>query len=298
MQLRGIDVSHYQGEVDWFAVQGGGLAYGFAKATEGATNVDDQFTRNWRNIREAGLFRGAYHFGRPGRDPEVQAAHFASVVGPLGFRDLPPVLDLEEDDGHPARAVIEWARAFISKAEALFQRRILLYTGGFWRSQLGNPNEPFFGARPLWLAAYRKNPVVPASWKSWTFWQYSEGSHNDPIRVPGVRGLVDQNVFAGDEDALAEFCEAASTPGEVSTPTSPPGSTWPGANFIWPHQPPISGDSVRKWQARMTELGFPVEADGIYGPQCKRMCKAFQKDHGLVADGVVGRKTWDATFAD
>lgn len=296
MQLRGIDVSHYQGEVDWFAVASGGLAYGFAKATEGTAAVDARFAQNWGNIRDAGLFRGAYHFGRPGSDPEVQATHFRSVVGELGFRDMPPVLDLEESDGHPADAVLAWARAFIEKAEALFARRVLLYTGGFWRFQLGNPSDPFFGGRPLWLAAYRQNPVIPSSWKAWTLWQYSEGVHNGPVQVPGVRGPVDQNVFDGDEAALDRFCDQASATPAPAPPAVSDGSAWPGQYFVWPHEPAISGEAVRKWQLCMSDLGFPIDTDGIYGPQSKRACQAFQKDHGLSVDGVVGRTTWDAVF--
>ena len=112
MSLLGIDVSHYQGDVNWFAVAGGGVKFAFAKATEGNTWVDTRFTQNWSRIQEVGLVRGAYHFGRPGRDAETQAVHFASVVGPLGFNDLPPVLDIEEDDGQSAEHVLAWSRAF------------------------------------------------------------------------------------------------------------------------------------------------------------------------------------------
>lgn len=299
MQLRGIDVSHYQGDVDWFAVAQGGLSFGFAKATEGASTVDDRFVHNWRGIQEAGLFRGAYHFGRPGRDPEAQAAHFASVVGTLGFRDMPPVLDLEESDGHSAEDVLAWARAFTTRAEALFERRLIVYTGGFWRFQLGNRNDPFFTARPLWLAAYGKNPVVPASWKAWTFWQYSDGRYNDPITIPGVRGPVDQSVFESDTDALSTFCSGAMLDGDVVGPATPPtDSSWPGIFLVWPHVPPVSGDAVKKWQTRVGEVGFPVDVDGVYGPESKRACRAFQKEHGLVADGIVGRLTWDACFRE
>lgn len=297
MQLRGIDVSRYQGDVDWFAVERAELAFGFAKATEGTTGVDPEFVKNWRAIREAGLFRGAYHFGRPGGDPEAQAEHFASVVGILGFRDMPPVLDLEESDGHDAEHVIDWAHAFADRAEGLFGRRILLYTGGFWHFELENRIDPYFAIRPLWLAAYRANPIVPANWKSWSFWQYTDGRYNGAIQVPGVRGPVDQNFFAGDEAALEQFCADAVLGGGPPAPPPPEGnSTWPGTFFVWPHDPPISGDSVRKWQTRITELGFPVHVDGIYGPESKSACRAFQREHGLVADGIVGRRTWDACF--
>src|SRR3954466_14597630 len=102
--LRGIDVSHYQGQVDWHSVARSDVKFALAKASE-STKPDDQFARNWSQMQEVGLYRGAYHFGHPGSDPEAQASFFASVAGPLGFRDLPPVLDLEVADGHDAPTV-------------------------------------------------------------------------------------------------------------------------------------------------------------------------------------------------
>jgi lysozyme len=296
MTLLGIDVSHYQGEVDWFAVARGNVKFAFAKASEGNAAVDTTFRQNWSRMQDAGLFRGAYHFGRPGHDPEIQAALFASVVGALGFRDLPPVLDLEESDGQSAAQVLDWARAFITKAEALLGRTLIVYTGGFWRGPLGNPNLPYFGERPLWLAAYVATPVVPASWTRYTFWQYSEGQHNGPATIPGVRPC-DQDKFEGSEEDLAALCSAAPGPTPGPIITSPAGAAaFPGTAFVWPQTPPAAGPAVTQWQQRMRELGFSVATDGVYGPQSKAACLAFQKNHGLSADGIVGPATWKLCF--
>jgi lysozyme len=301
MGLLGIDVSHYQGAVDWFAVARGEVKFAFAKATDGNTLVDPTFQQNWPRIQEAGLFRGAYHYAHPAHDPEAQAALFASVVGPLGFRDLPPVLDLEEDEKLPPADVLDWARAFISKAEQLFRRTVMVYTGGFWRFKLNNPNDPFFGARPLWLAAYGPNPVIPASWSKYTFWQYSEGKSNQPKKIPGVPPC-DQDQFDGTEDDLTLLCKDGVLP-DTPSPAGPPGSggagpsDWPGVIFVWPSTPAISGDMVKRWQERLAKLNYTIDSDGVYGPQSKSACMAFQKDHGLSVDGIVGRTTWNATFA-
>lgn len=296
MTLLGIDVSHFQGSVDWFSVARSNVKFAFAKATEGNVFRDDRFEANWRGMQDAGLFRGAYHFGRPGRDAETQAEHFASIVGPLGFRDLPPVLDIEESDGRPPEQVLSWIRAFIVRAEALFQRRLIIYTGVFWREALGNNADPFFGERPLWVAAYRKVPVIPAAWKEYTFWQYSEGRSNSPVAVSGV-GPCDQNRFEGSEADLNALCSSVA-PGAspvVVPPASP--TEFPGFVFIWPKSPAIQGDAVRRWQQRLSELGYSVEVDGVYGPESKSACSAFQRDHGLSADGIVGLRTWTAAFA-
>jgi lysozyme len=303
MPLLGIDVSHYQNEVDWFAVARGGVKFAFAKATEGNQSVDTLFARNWAGIQQAGLVRGTYHFGRPGRDAETQAVHFASVVGPLGFNDLPPVLDIEEADGHPADAVVEWTRRFIVKAEALFARRLMIYTGAFWRNGMANTQDPFFAERALWLAAYVRNPSIPGAWSNFAFWQYSEGQHNDPVAIPGVKPC-DQSRFIGSEEDLAALCTGAlPTPvGAGPEPASTPQNSgaapgWPGTFFAFPKLPAVAGADVKEWQLRMVTLGFRVVTDGVYGPQSKAACIAFQKSHGLSADGIVGRATWNACFA-
>src|SRR5688500_5926039 len=214
--LKGIDVSHYQKDVNWSDVVSDDIRFAFAKATEGLTYVDPSFKVNWTEMREVDLVRGAYHFGRPGSDPEAQAEHFAAIVGDLTVLDLPPVLDLEVSDGHTVEAVLAWARAFINRAEGLFRRELMIYTGGFWRFALGNPKDSFFGTRPLWLAAYNQNPVVPASWSKWTFWQYTDGTHNVPGKVAGIHGPVDQNRFAGSLKELKALCsETKRTPEQV-----------------------------------------------------------------------------------
>ena len=80
MSLLGIDVSHYNGEVDWFSVSDSDVKFAFAKATEGTSMVDDRFANNWKGMGDAGLLRGAYHFARPGGDPEAQCSRIAEPL--------------------------------------------------------------------------------------------------------------------------------------------------------------------------------------------------------------------------
>jgi len=295
--LRGIDVSHYQGQVDWHSVARSDVKFALAKASE-STKPDDQFARNWSQMQEVGLYRGAYHFGHPGSDPEAQASFFASVAGPLGFRDLPPVLDLEVADGHDAPTVLAWARAFLQKAEQLFGRKMMIYTGAFWRANLGNPPpDPFFSERLLWLSGYvqASSLVIPRTWTKWTFWQYSEGTHNNPVSIPGV-APCDQNLFDGDDTALGQLCSTAASP-VPPQPAPVTGGAWPGVEFVWPRTPPVQSDAAKAWQTQVRNLGDQLDADGVYGPQSKTACLVFQRNNGLGADGIVGRATWDAAFA-
>ena len=154
MTLEGIDVSIYQGSISWPAVASSGRRFAFIKATDGTTIVDPRFADNWPLAREAGLFRAPYHYGHPGRDPVTQAVHFYSQVGDLGPGDLGPALDLEQSDGQPVDAVLNWTMAFLQKAEELFGRQAIVYTGGFWKYQLGNPAPSPIATCPLWLAQY------------------------------------------------------------------------------------------------------------------------------------------------
>ena len=201
MWARGIDVSHYQGSVNWLQVAGSDVVFCFVKATEGIYVVDPFFRDNWAGSVAAGLQRGAYHFGRPSTKAQTQAQQFFATVGPLGANDLPPVLDIETLDGCSAQAVLQWVLDFTAAADALFGRQTMVYTdNGFWQNLLpllaSDPAaSQSLGARPLWLAGYVADPTVPAPWQAWSYWQYSDGTLNGGTPVPGVAGDVDQNWF-------------------------------------------------------------------------------------------------------
>jgi len=202
--IRGIDVSHFQGTVNWPSVAGSKVAFCFVKATEGTSYVDPCFQQNWAGSAAAGLLRGAYHFGHASSDPVTQAQHFFATVGALGTQDLPPVLDLETLDGQSPADTLQWALTFLAEADALFGRQTIVYTDtGFWQSLENVPGCQVLAQRPLWLAAYSAQPKVPPPWQAWTFWQYNDGTSNGGTAVPGVSGEVDQDWFAGTLSDLA-----------------------------------------------------------------------------------------------
>lgn len=195
--LQGIDVSHWQGRIDWPAVAGSGKSFAIMKATEGTSYVDDTFAANWSGSASAGMIRGAYHYFHPSVDPVAQANRFADIMGPLSSGDLPPMLDLEDADRLSPAQVAQSTRRFLETLEARTGRRPMIYTGFyFWRDQVGDP--PGFSGYPLVMAAYVSGcPMVPPSWGSFTMWQYTSSG-----RVPGIAGNVDLDLFNGDIDAL------------------------------------------------------------------------------------------------
>lgn len=190
--VHGIDVSSYQGPIDWPVVARNRVRFAFIKASEGATLRDPRFARNWEQARAAGVLCGAYHYFHPNRDGQAQANLFADTV-PLAPGDLPPVLDVEapniRDDVGLRREVARWLRL----TEARYGVRPILYSNyGFYRRYLAG----HFDDYPLWLAHYEvKRPALARS--KWIIWQHSDESY-----VPGIRGMVDFNVFQGSFKAL------------------------------------------------------------------------------------------------
>jgi lysozyme len=200
----GIDVSHWQGTIDWNAVVAEGIEFSFIKATEGGDYVDPKFAESGAGARDAGIVRGAYHFFRPQTDAMAQAAHFLRTVQ-VAPGDLPPVLDVEVTDGRTLDAVAAGVRTWLQEVERATGRRPILYTrASFWTAQMGAA----FGAYPLWVAHYgATQPNIPAGWSGWTFWQ-----HSDAGRVDGISGDVDLNWFNGDRGELDTFASTGQIP--------------------------------------------------------------------------------------
>ena len=187
--VQGIDVSHFQGTIDWGQVAQAGKAFSFVKATEGLTYVDPQFHANWAGAKAAGILRGAYHFYEPGDDPRQQAEFFLDTVKPVSG-DLPPALDIEVSKGQSAGEIVQGIQEWLSTVQEALGVTPLLYTDrSFWNT-LGTKE---FGGYPLWIAEYSvATPVLPEGWTSWAFWQFSESG-----AASGVHGSLDLDVFQG-----------------------------------------------------------------------------------------------------
>ncbi|HEV3001742.1 MAG TPA: glycoside hydrolase family 25 protein [Solirubrobacteraceae bacterium] len=206
----GPDVSLNQPDVDWRMVRRAGHEFAFAKVSDGLGTPDPAFGRaRWKAMKDAGLIRGAYHFGRPqrGRDPRDEVHEFLRLLraaGGLQPGDLRPVLDLEKFGRAgrlTPRQTLEWTRGWVAEMRAQIGRRPIIYTGVFWRETLGNP--PDHLDCPLWLAAYvppgRLPALVPRAWsdEGWTFWQHTESG-----TCPGIPGPCDLNRFRGSRGDL------------------------------------------------------------------------------------------------
>ena len=203
LRVRGIDVSYYQGDIDWRAVRASGTTFAYIKATEGGDHLDSKFKRNWRAAKAAGVRRGAYHFYSLCRPVREQIAWFEANV-PRDPEALPPALDMEwVPISKHCRARLSHARIFadlkmfLASLERHYGKRPVIYaTASFHRDVL----EGAFPRYPFWLRSVDGPPGKRYAFRQWHFWQYSaKGS------LPGIRGNVDKNAFAGTPAQWARF---------------------------------------------------------------------------------------------
>ena len=198
--IHGIDVSRYQETIAWeevkeMKVKKIQLVFVFIKATEGISNLDPRFKRNWKKSKKAGMIRGAYHFFIASKDGRLQAENFIKQVD-LGKNDLPPVVDIEQINGTSITVLKKELKECLDVLEAHFKVKPVIYTNvDFYTKRLGEE----FDEYPLWAAHYFQYNEPRIS-RNWTFWQHSEEG-----RVNGIFSKVDFNVFNGDSSAFRKM---------------------------------------------------------------------------------------------
>lgn len=185
----GIDVSHYQGSIDWDAVVNGTpISYVYLKATEGASLVDNTYERNLAEARRVGLSVGSYHFYRPNVNWQQQFDNMVSVVK-MENQDLVPIIDIEHRGSVSEDTFISDLRAFVEKVTAYYGKKPLLYTyHNFYNRYLSG----VFPDYHFMIARYRSDMPILDDGKDYIMWQYtSTGS------IPGIRGNVDRSKIMG-----------------------------------------------------------------------------------------------------
>lgn len=194
-QMHGMDVSHYQGSIDWQEIRSSNLeeetplGFVFAKATEGSTIKDETYRDNQQGARSAGITFGAYHFLTTTSSAQQQARFFIDNSD-LQSGDLPPVLDVESAGklsvGELQTMVHEW----LDMVESHYKVKPIIYASYKFREKY--LSDPSFDAYPYWIAHHYVDAVRYMG--HWEFWQ-----HNDTGKVPGIEELVDLNVYNGSE---------------------------------------------------------------------------------------------------
>jgi GH25 family lysozyme M1 (1,4-beta-N-acetylmuramidase) len=200
--VSGMDVSSYQGNVDWATAWANGGRFAYIKATESTTYTNPDFTQQYNGSYNVGMIRGAYHFATPDTSSgATQADYFVSHGGGWSAdgKTLPPMLDIEynpygaECYGLSAASMVSWIQSFVNEVHAKTTRWATIYsTTDWWTTCTGN-SSAFSSNDPLFIARYSSSAgTLPAGWGFWTFWQYADSG-----TFPG-----DQDYFNGAQDRL------------------------------------------------------------------------------------------------
>lgn len=187
--LKGLDISHYDGRIDFKKVRDSGRAFAFAKCSE--YTGDATFKTNKKGCKDFGILFGGYHFFHPSRDPRSQAELFLQLARPEKG-ELRPVLDWESTDNVPGSTDRARARLWLDTVEHAVGKPPIIYGGPYFLQALNL--DASFARYPLWIAHYGTSaPLVPAPWRTWDFWQFT-----DKGDVPGIPAAdEDLDLFNG-----------------------------------------------------------------------------------------------------
>lgn len=197
--LSGIDVSNWQGVIDWRQVKASGIQFAGIKASEGTAIADDTFSRNWQHCGVSAIRRIAYHFFDPAQDGATQAEFFHRAVrdgGRFGKGDA-AMLDIETTEGIAPELIKERAEAFIQNILLYTHVGVYIYTGSYYWQSVGKvPASDILGRCPLWAASWGAFPSPIPQWSNGaSMWQYSSN-----VYLPGISGAVDSDRFLGNWD--------------------------------------------------------------------------------------------------
>ena len=190
--VEGVDVSSWQGSINWTSVAHAGIRYAIVRIGDG-TYHDADFATNWAGARRAGLIRGAYQYFEPRTDALTQANLVVAAVGHLAPGDLPVTVDVEKPSpGVTPAAYAAALRRWVDRVYEGTGRHPIIYTGRYyWDPYVASSA---FNTLPLWHAQYTSAacPNIDDRWHTWAFWQYTSTGH-----VSGISGNVDRDRFNG-----------------------------------------------------------------------------------------------------
>ncbi len=199
--IKGFDVSHHQGQINWKKISPQQYQFVYLKATEGGDFKDTQFQTYWLEARERGMRVGAYHFFRLCRDGEIQAQNFITTV-PNKVDALPPVIDLEYDSNcintFTKEQLLKQIQIMHDRLQQHYGKQPIFYTSkNFYNIILIGE----FKDTPIWIREYHEQPYLKDQ-RAWTFWQKTNQG-----KISGINKNVDLNVFHGDEKQWQQFLQ-------------------------------------------------------------------------------------------
>lgn len=199
-EVTGVDVSHYQGTIDWTKLAEQDIDFAFIKATEGSGHIDECFYDNWKEAEKTGICIGAYHFFSFDSDGEKQAQLYIDTVGSLNGK-MAPVIDVEfygsKESNPPTKdEVVKQLGRMLEILEEHYQAKPIIYTTyRVYNSYIKDE----FEENPLWIRNVYYQPLFAIGSK-WTFWQYTDTAVLEGYK--GTEKYIDMNVFRGTREEL------------------------------------------------------------------------------------------------
>jgi len=310
--VKGIDVSYYQGTIDWTKVKADGVQFAFIRVSDGTGYQDPNFQTYWDKSRAAGIVHGAYQFFRPAEDPIAQADLLLSKIGTLAPDDLPPVIDVEATGNLGPAAVAAKVKQWVDHVAAATGKTPIIYTGYyFWRDSVGDPN---MAADPLWHAQYTTAacPTIAPAWPTWAFWQYtSTGTIN------GISGGVDVDRFngtyaqlmamagpttptppcdpIGHDGGLVDDGDACFTAGGPLTYIRTVTATGEGGDLRWTHTTDAATEAnFGQWNLTLAEAGtYAVEAYTTTSYAQSKQAKYIVHANGVDTESTIDQSAVD-----
>lgn len=191
--LKGIDVSNWQRDIDFKKVKSQGFQVVYIKATEGDYFRDSYAKQNYERAKKEGLKVGFYHFFKPNKGAKKQAKFFVDYLNSIGATDYEGrlALDIEVSEGKSPYELTNLCIEFLEEVKKLTKREVVVYT---YTSFANNNLDKRLGVYPLWIAEYGvKAPKNNKIWDSWIGFQYSSSG-----KVLGISGFCDLNELKED----------------------------------------------------------------------------------------------------
>ena len=292
INLKGIDVSMHNGNVDYAQVKQDGVEVVIIKATEGIDYVDPYLERNYTNSKQNGLYTGFYHFMSEKTEPTRQAEDFYNAIKDKEYNVI-PVLDIETNyKERSSKEVTDRCLEFLNRFKELSGIDCVIYTGGYFgRDVLDNRIKTY----KAWIAHYGVTEPMYTGFSDVVGHQYTETG-----RIQGIEGNVDLNNFTEsillktaannttteNNNLIAQLqreCNLQGFSNQVVDGIAGP-NTLAGC--------PLVREGARGNITKILQTMLGVSPDGIFGPDTKAAVIAFQKAHGLSPDGIVGYDTW------
>lgn len=208
--VRGVDVSSYQGDIEWQILSSQNIDFAFIKATEGSSFVDPCFIYNFSEAQKCSISVGAYHFFSYDSKGLSQAKNFIDTVVPFEGM-LPPVIDLEfygdKEKNPPSRDEVrrELKDMLFALEEYYGLKPIIYATEKSYELYLSGEYEKY----DIWIRNVISKPNLPDD-REWSFWQFTNREKYRGYK--GKEKYIDVNAFNGNKEEFLLYPRFCSDP--------------------------------------------------------------------------------------